>query len=290
MSKNIKIAKAERTDIWKESLAKAASVPDANYRHVDCFEANKKKAHEFGKPFKTTYNNNPSPDRYQPDITKNLMATSSNQKISRAERTDIWKESLAAAASVPDANYRHVDCFEANKNKAYEFGKPYETKYNQNPSPDKYMPDQSKSSLNKAAHPKIGTESRPDIWAKEVAHAKATPEVYPSKDTFEINKSKAAMIGLPRKEEKNNNPAPGQYEPVVSNSFSQSGSKKNMAFSRDPRRDPFEEDIKRSKEMPSNLYAQEQGTISATKKSFTIGTGFTHSYNQNPGPGQYEHS
>jgi hypothetical protein len=150
------------------------------------------------------------------------------------------------------------------------------------------MPDQSKSSLNKAAYPRIATESRPDIWAKEVAHAKATPEVYQSKDTFELNKKKAAMIGLPRKEEKNFNPAPGQYEPVVSNSFS--ASKNNMAWNKDPRRDPFEEDIRRSKEMPSNLYAQEQGTISATKKSFTIGTGFTHKYNENPGPGQYEPS
>jgi hypothetical protein len=78
MQSNIKINKAERTDIWKESLAKAASVPEANYRHIDTFEANKKKAHEFGKPYKHTYNQNPSPDRYQPDVTKNLLTTSSN--------------------------------------------------------------------------------------------------------------------------------------------------------------------------------------------------------------------
>jgi hypothetical protein len=120
------------------------------------------------------------------------------------------------------------------------------------------MPDQSKSSLNKAAHPRIGTEARPDIWAKEVAHAKATPEVYSSKDTFEINKKKAAMIGLPRKEEVNYNPGVGQYEPMVANSFNNSKNGKStvQAWSKDPRRDPFEEDIKRSKEMPSNLYAQ----------------------------------
>ena len=56
MQKNIKINKAARTDIWKESLEKAASVPEANYRHVDTFEANKNKASEFGKPYKHTYN------------------------------------------------------------------------------------------------------------------------------------------------------------------------------------------------------------------------------------------
>jgi len=78
MQKNIKINKAARTDIWKESLEAAASVPEANYRHVDTFEANKNKASEFGKAYKTTYNQNPSPDRYQPDVTKNLMNTSSN--------------------------------------------------------------------------------------------------------------------------------------------------------------------------------------------------------------------
>ena len=119
-----------RPDIWEKEVAHAKATPEANYRHIDTFEANKNKASEFGKPYKHTYNQNPSPDRYQPDITKNLMNTSSNQKINRQARTDIWKESLEAAASVPDANYRHIDTFEANKNKASEFGKPYKHTYN----------------------------------------------------------------------------------------------------------------------------------------------------------------
>lgn len=112
MQSNIKINKAERTDIWKESLEKAASVPEANYRHVDTFEANKKKAHEFGKPYKHTYNANPSPDKYQPDVTRNLMATSGNQKISHEPRRDIWEKEVAHAKATPEANYARKDTFE----------------------------------------------------------------------------------------------------------------------------------------------------------------------------------
>jgi hypothetical protein len=47
------------------------------------------------------------------------------------------------------------------------------------------MADQSVSTLNKANHPKIGREARPDIWASQVKHASETPEVYQHKDTFE---------------------------------------------------------------------------------------------------------
>lgn len=65
------------------------------------------------------------------------------------------------------------------------------------------------------------------------------------------------MIGLPRKEEKNSNPGVGQYEPMMANSFNNSlnGKSTMQAWSKDARRDPFEEDIKRASEMPSNLYA-----------------------------------
>jgi hypothetical protein len=128
--------KEARKDIFADEIRRAAEIPDAGRYNVS--NTKKVKVQEFGKPFKTTYNNNPSPDKYQPDVTKNLMKSSANQKISRAERTDIWKESLAAAASVPDANYARKDTFEQNKNKTHEFGKPYKHTYDNNPMAQKY--------------------------------------------------------------------------------------------------------------------------------------------------------
>jgi hypothetical protein len=96
------------------------------------------KVQEFGKPYKTTYNNNPSPDRYQPDITKNLMKTSANQKISHEPRRDIWEKEIAHAKATPEANYARKDTFEQNKNKTHEFGKPYKHTYDNNPMAQKY--------------------------------------------------------------------------------------------------------------------------------------------------------
>ena len=213
-----------------------------------------------------------------------------NMKIDKAAKKDIWAESVLKAKSVPEANYKHVDTFEKNKKKAHEFGKPFKTVYNENPSPDKYMKDHSKSTLNKDSHPRIGIEVRPHIWAAEIKHAAETPVGYEHKDTFAKNSKKAAMIGLPRKEEKNNNPAPGQYEPIIGNSFSRcSNTKSPGKWNNDKRKDPFAEHVARGKEAPAELYAQNQGTMNASiDKSFTIGKGFTTKYNENPGPGQYK--
>ena len=139
------VSKQKRKDIFEDEIRKANEMPGP-YKHKDTFEQNKNKTFEFGKPFKTVYDQNPPIGKYSADQTANFMQK--NMKIDKAPKKDIWAESVLKAKSVPEANYRHVDTFEANKKKTHEFGKPFKTVYNKNPSPDKYQPDVTKNLMN----------------------------------------------------------------------------------------------------------------------------------------------
>jgi hypothetical protein len=172
-----------RKDIWEDEIKRTKERPEV-YNHVTTFEKNKNKAHEFGKPYVTVYDKNPMAGKYQPDQTANFMQ--SNIKIDKAAKKDIWHESIEKAKSIPEA-YNLKDTFEQNKNKASEFGKPFKTTYNNNPSACKYQPDITKNLMNTSSNQKMNKDARPDIWKDEIKRASELPEAgnYERKTTFE---------------------------------------------------------------------------------------------------------
>lgn len=152
-------------------MPKSSGPDQGTYVHATTFEKNKNKAHEFGKPYKTQYNNNPSPDKYRINNspTKERIPSAT---IGTQPRPNIWKKEIEGAKDKPECGtYERTTTFESNKKKAYTFGAAYETKYNANPGPGQYSESHNLTktrSVNGATQKK---EARKDIFADEIRRA-----------------------------------------------------------------------------------------------------------------------
>ena len=107
----------------------------------------KKHAH-FTSPYVAKYNDNPSPDKYQPDQTVTVITEKPRAADRNTRPTEAHFEDKRYSNQPPVGSYSHPNTFEYNNgkieagalnaNKSAHFTAPYEPKYNDNPSPDKY--------------------------------------------------------------------------------------------------------------------------------------------------------
>jgi len=121
---------------------------------------NGKKAAHFTSPYKTKYNDNPSPDKYKPVLSQTKPRPTSafakrdaDKRKGNNNHHDIWENQQKVSDQNPQVGqYAFGSTFEysagnksvagaLNLKKSAHFVSPYETKYNDNPSPDKYNPD-----------------------------------------------------------------------------------------------------------------------------------------------------
>jgi hypothetical protein len=198
---------------------------------------NANKSAHFTAPYEPKYNDNPSPDKYQPDQTKTVV-TELPRAQDRNERKDIWIDQQRISKEQPEnSTYTFKSTFEYNEDGASapgglnsgvhaHFTGPHEFVANQNPCPTKYQPDQSATVITEKPRAADRNE-RKDVWMvdqREVAGRQAEAGRYEAKSTFvytEGGKSTAgglnsgvhAHFTSPYEFQANGNPSPDKYRP-----------------------------------------------------------------------------
>lgn len=136
----------------------------------------KKSAH-FTTPYVSKYNDNPSPDKYQPDQTNTVITELPRAADRNARSTEKWFEDKQATQQPMPGSYEHQKTYEYNNgtieagalnaNKSAHFTAPYIPKYNDNPSPDKYQPDQTHTVITELPRAADRTVRSTEAWFED---------------------------------------------------------------------------------------------------------------------------
>lgn len=181
---------------------------------TDTFGKNVKGAATMGSKHKTVVNNTPGPGAYATSNADKLRGSKSSMgKIGTTKRADIWESQTKSAKNQPGpGNYiGSTDTFGKSVKGAATMGSKHREMRNENPGPGHYNNSHTQSMRAIASYGKIGTTKRQDLWSgtdKSVPGPGAHTQSYSS---F-ANTKGSTNFGSGRKEVRNNNPGPGQYQ------------------------------------------------------------------------------
>jgi len=209
-----------------------------NNGKIEAGALNANKNAHFTAPYEAKYNDNPSPDKYQPDQTATVI-TELPRAADRNERKDIWIDQQRISKENPEGPaYQFKSTFEQgkiegqslagglNSGVAAHFTTPYEFVADQNPCPTKYQPDQTATIITEKPRAADRNE-RKDVWMVDQREQAGRPEGgrYEVKHTFEprdggnkgsaggLNSGVHAHFTNPYEFKANGNPSPDKYRP-----------------------------------------------------------------------------
>jgi len=211
-AKAASFAQGARPDIWREDKNKATLGP--GYENMrSSFDQTMKKGPTMGGKIASKALKTPGPGSYD---NHNLIAMTKKQGASikihggpkRPDHFVSKKELENPGPGNYDGTYQ---AFGKNTKGAASMGSKYRPVGNTNPGPGQYSAEQVAGARKYMKNSgKIGSEARPDVWAKDTKRDVPGPGNYlETTGTFGKNTKGAANMGSKHRADRNTNPGPG---------------------------------------------------------------------------------
>lgn len=283
---SVKIGATKRPDNFTKEQ-KDLPGPGNYMQSTDTFGKDVKGA-SMGSKYKATVSDTPGPGQYSGE-DYHLKAAKVNCKIGTSKRPDIWEKEAKNDQPGPGNYLESTGTFGNNAKRGATMGSKHSASKNDNPGPGQYDPSDLKAAIRPhSTYGKIGTAKRADIWSadKQAREGVPGPGAHTtSYSSFTQVKVNSFGLSTGRRDERNNNPGPGQYDQLGRTLTHTKSNSVRFGSAKKP--DIWEKDKRVEAPGPGN-YNDTNTFGKAVKGGATMGSKFKPEVNSNPGPGQYD--